>query len=73
MPSILGIIMSIIITFGTIPFAISTAFSPSLAVDTSYPSFDKLYFRISKISGSSSTQSILIFDLSIVLRQFSKL
>ena len=65
--------MSIIITFGTIPFAISTACLPSLAVDTLYPSFDKLYFRISKISGSSSTQSILICELSIVLQQFSKL
>ena len=39
---------------------------PSAAVETFYPSFDKLYFRISKISGSSSTHNIFMSDFFII-------
>ena len=54
------------ISLQTIESAFDIADKPSLAVNTLYPSLERLYLRISNISGSSSTQRIVISDFFIL-------
>src|SRR5687767_14805982 len=64
-PVFLGIITSSTTRSGWLRRAFSSASSPSLAVNTSYPSFERLYLRISRISGSSSAISTFRAFVSI--------